>query len=183
MRLTTLIVDDEAAARARLNKLLSGFPEVEVVGEARNGPEAIRLIDDKRPDLVLLDIQMPMINGFEVLKGIQHEPAVIFVTAYDEYALRAFEVHAVDYLLKPYTRDRLKEAIQRVTHSGENDENRVKRIESLLETYNQRESFLDRISVKTKYSYRVLEVEQIDFFRVENGLVFLIYSFNINLVH
>ena len=104
-----LIVDDEAPARALLREYLDGHEEADVVGEAANGFEAVKLCTDLQPDLVLLDIQMPKLSGFEVLELLElrsARPAVIFVTAHDEHALRAFEVHAVDYLLKPILKAR-----------------------------------------------------------------------------
>ncbi|KAB2966730.1 MAG: response regulator, partial [Thermoanaerobaculia bacterium] len=110
-----LIVDDETLARRFLAELLEEVPEVEIVGEAANGFEAVQLAERLRPDLLLLDIQMPKLSGFEVLELLGPEaPAVVFVTAYDEYALKAFEVHAVDYLLKPVDPARLAAALERV---------------------------------------------------------------------
>lgn len=112
--LRVLIVDDEAPARALLREYLGAQAGVEVVSECANGFEAVRAIGELAPDLVLLDVQMPKLDGFEVLELLEHRPAVVFVTAYDEYALRAFEVHAVDYVLKPVGRERLAEALARV---------------------------------------------------------------------
>jgi len=114
-RIRTLVVDDEPLAREGLRLLLAADPEVSVVGEAGNGPEAVRLIREQRPDLVLLDVQMPELNGFEVLAHLAptEVPAVIFVTAYDRYALRAFDIHALDYLLKPFRDDRFHDAVGR----------------------------------------------------------------------
>jgi len=114
--LRVLIVDDEAPARSLLREYLGTHAGVEVVGECANGFEAVKAIAEQRPDLVVLDVQMPKLDGFEVLELVAGEPgapAVIFCTAYDEYALRAFEVHAVDYLLKPFGRERLAEALGR----------------------------------------------------------------------
>ena len=113
-RLRTVLVDDEAPARALLREYLAAHPEVEVVGECENGFVAAREIPRLSPDLVFLDVQMPKLDGFEVLELIAPGPAVVFCTAYDEFALRAFEVHAVDYLLKPFGRERLAEALARV---------------------------------------------------------------------
>src|SRR5512139_327978 len=112
--LRTLVVDDEKLARDRLCGFLHAMDDVEVVGEAANGPEAVALIEDRRPDLVLLDVQMPGMDGFGVLRQLTHRPAVVFATAYDHYAIKAFEVQAADYLLKPISRDRLREAVRRV---------------------------------------------------------------------
>jgi two-component system, LytTR family, response regulator len=107
------IVDDEALARAVLREYLSAMPGVEVVAECANGFEAVKVVAEQRPDLLLLDVQMPKLDGFEVLDLVNRDVAVIFVTAYDQYALRAFEVHAVDYLLKPFSAERLAEALGR----------------------------------------------------------------------
>ena len=113
-RLRAVLVDDEAPARALLREYLAAHPEVEVVAECENGFEAVKKIAELAPDLVFLDVQMPKLDGFEVLELIAPGPAVVFCTAYDEFALRAFEVHAVDYLLKPFGRERLAEALGRV---------------------------------------------------------------------
>ncbi|HKG95743.1 MAG TPA: LytTR family transcriptional regulator DNA-binding domain-containing protein [Gemmatimonadaceae bacterium] len=111
----TLIVDDEALARRGLRTLLRDDPEVEVVGECRDGREAVAAIRERRPELVYLDVQMPALDGFAVIDavGVEAMPAVVFVTAYDEHALRAFEVHALDYLLKPFDRDRFARSLDR----------------------------------------------------------------------
>jgi two-component system LytT family response regulator len=110
-----LLVDDERLARNELRRLLDNFPKINIVGEAANAEEAIQLIDELKPDLLFLDIQMPGKNGFELLQSLEgHVPEVIFTTAYDEYAIKAFEFNALDYLLKPVEQHRLAEAIQRV---------------------------------------------------------------------
>ncbi|HAS43519.1 MAG TPA: DNA-binding response regulator [Microscillaceae bacterium] len=109
-----IIIDDEAPARKIIGQYLGEFPQLSIVKECKNGLEAVESIHQIKPDLVFLDVQMPGMNGFEVLKKLQHIPSVIFSTAFDQYALQAFEVNAVDYLLKPYTRDRFREAVKRV---------------------------------------------------------------------
>ena len=108
-----LIVDDEAPARALLREMLSAEPEVEILGEAATGLEAIKAAAELKPDAMFLDIEMPKLDGFEVLELLDPQIAVVFVTAYDSHALRAFEVHAVDYVLKPYRAERLREALTR----------------------------------------------------------------------
>ena len=113
-KLRTLVVDDEELARKVLRELLLPHPEIEVVAECKNGLEAVKAVSEHRPDLLFLDVQMPKLTGFDVLELIGPEIPVIFVTAYDEYAMKAFEVHAVDYLLKPVGKDRLAAALERV---------------------------------------------------------------------
>ena len=112
-RLRVAIVDDEAPARAILREYLEREPGVEVVAECANGFEAVQAVTSVKPDLLLLDVQMPKLDGFEVLELIERDVAVVFVTAYDQYALKAFDVHAVDYLLKPFGPERLTEALDR----------------------------------------------------------------------
>jgi two-component system LytT family response regulator len=135
----TLIVDDEPLARDGLRLRLAAEDDVEIAGEAVDGPSAVHAIESIRPDLVFLDVQMPGMDGFEVLEATaeKHLPAVIFVTAYDEYAIRAFEVHALDYLLKPVSADRLEEALRRVRKdlAREEDGDIQERLANLLENW------------------------------------------------
>ncbi|WP_336515297.1 LytR/AlgR family response regulator transcription factor [Pollutibacter soli] len=125
-----VIIDDERLARNELKKLLSDYPEIEVVAEAANASEGIQRIDEFNPDLIFLDIQMPGKTGFEMLAELERAPHVIFTTAYDEYALRAFEVNALDYLLKPVEPKRLSDAIQKLEHvdEKEGDEDEVQHV-------------------------------------------------------
>ena len=111
--LRVAIVDDEALARSVLHEYLASLPDVQVVAECANGFEAVKVVSERQPDQLLLDVQIPKLDGFEVLDLVGRDVAVIFVTAYDQYALKAFEVHAVDYLLKPFSADRLAEALGR----------------------------------------------------------------------
>jgi two-component system LytT family response regulator len=113
MSTTCVIVDDEKLARDLLKEYLENFAEIEVLGEADQGTDAVEKIDKLKPDLVFLDVQMPGMTGFDVLEDIEHEPYVIFVTAYDQYAIKAFEKNAVDYLLKPLDEERFRNAVNR----------------------------------------------------------------------
>jgi two-component system, LytTR family, response regulator len=113
-KLRTIVVDDEELARQVLRELLSAREEIEVVAECRNGLEAVKAVAEHKPDLLFLDVQMPKLTGFDVLELVGMDVPVIFVTAYDEYAMKAFDVHAVDYLLKPVGKERLAAALQRV---------------------------------------------------------------------
>src|SRR5262249_11297405 len=125
-----LIVDDEAVARRRVRRLLTSEPDVEIVGECADGAAAGRAVADDRPDIVCLGVQMPELDGFEVVASIAApgRPGIVFVTAFDRYALRAFDVHAIDYLLKPFTRDRFRTALARARHARRGDP----RIDALL---------------------------------------------------
>jgi two-component system LytT family response regulator len=114
MKTRAVVVEDEPIARRQLRDLLAAVDWIEFVGEAADGRSAVRLIDEIKPDLVFLDIEMPELNGLGVLRAIAHEPAIVFTTAYDKFAVAAFELEAIDYLLKPFGRDRLLAALERV---------------------------------------------------------------------
>jgi two-component system, LytTR family, response regulator len=135
MKIRTLVVDDEPLARRRLARLLEAQDGVEVVGVCANGRDAVRAVREESPDLLFLDVQMPELDGFGVLRelGAERMPAVVFVTAYDRYAIQAFEVHALDYLLKPYTPDRLSAAVQRASRQLHRSESATERLAELLE--------------------------------------------------
>jgi two-component system, LytTR family, response regulator len=171
-RIRTLIVDDEPLARQNILALLKGDAEVEVVGEAGSGAEALRAIAKHSPDLLFLDIQMPELNGFDVLERIEAEklPVVIFVTAFDHYAIQAFEVHALDYLLKPFDDARFEKALRQAKAQIEQREiNQLsKRLISLLEDRErpaekpQRGAYLTRLMVKSASRVFFLKVDEVD---------------------
>ena len=166
MSIRTIIVDDVALARERI-KILLNDAELEIVAECANGREAIKAISSLKPDLVFLDIQMPEVSGFEVVEavGVEEMPAVIFVTAYDEFALRAFEVNAVDYLLKPFDEARLQRAVRRAkrevrrpTSAGEMEE----KLRQLLQEVRGEPKYLKRIPVKSARGTTLVLAEEID---------------------
>jgi two-component system LytT family response regulator len=167
-----LIIDDEALARRRLRSMLSKNPALEVIGECANGEEAVLAILGSSPDLIFLDVQMPEMDGFEVLKAIGPEsmPAVIFVTAYDQYALKAFEVHAVDYLLKPFNRDRLGQALSRAMTALQNravgDLNRS--ILALLGKLKESDPYARRLLVKAHGRIHLLPVNDIEWIEADD---------------
>jgi two-component system LytT family response regulator len=163
--LRALIVDDEPLARRRLQTLLKGETDLEIAGECEDGASAVAAIRTLRPDLVFLDVQMPGLDGFDVIELVkpEHCPAVIFVTAYDRYAMRAFDVHAVDYLLKPFARDRLRTAVARaVALAGGRDF--PARLHALIESLRAEQPvrrFLIRAPGRA-YTVRADEVESIE---------------------
>lgn len=144
--LRTLVIDDERLAREELKSVLSEILEINVIGEAQNGDEALKLIKSEAPDLIFLDINMPEMNGFEMLKKLDEIPKVIFVTAYDEYALKAFEVNALDYLLKPIDPERLAEAIEKL--KKESDEEFESSLNPKLDRSSRTLSVEDRVFIK-----------------------------------
>ena len=174
-RLRVLIVDDEEPARLLLREHLATISEVEVVGDAANGFEALRATAEHSPDVLLLDIRMPKLDGFEVVELLgdaPHRPAVVFVTAYEEHALRAFRVHAVDYLLKPVERERLREALSRVpTRPAAADEVATAHSAARVAHAARGGSPLDRVVVRDGASIHVLPVETIDVVEAKDDYV------------
>lgn len=165
-QIQTIVVDDEPLACKRLVKLLKEDEEIAVTDVCANGQEAIKHINNKQPDLVFLDIQMPEISGFDVLQNIdqEHAPFIIFVTAYDEYAVKAFEVHALDYLLKPFNKERFFESLNRAKGTIK-QEAKVEindKIENLLEYLEPSDGSLSRILVKSSGRYFFLKADDID---------------------
>ena len=161
-----LIVDDEPLARERVRRHLRDEPGIEIVGEAGNGREAVSAIEEKTPDLVFLDVQMPEMNGFDVLKALEENkiPAIVFTTAYDKYAIQAFEFHALDYLLKPFSRERFKRAVRHAREQLENSRqsgNIDERLVSLLENLKAKK-YLERIVVKSSGRVFFIKTEEID---------------------
>ncbi|HJQ98890.1 MAG TPA: LytTR family DNA-binding domain-containing protein [Candidatus Polarisedimenticolaceae bacterium] len=128
MRLRVAIVDDEKPARDRMRRLVEALPDVEIVGEAGNVAEAVALVDSARPDLLLLDVQIPGGDGFDVLRQVAHAPQVVFTTAFDHYAVKAFEVKSLDYLLKPVPKERLADAVDRARRSAGREPGEVLRL-------------------------------------------------------
>ncbi len=176
MRIRTVLVEDEPPARERLRNALGEFTEIEIVGEADTGPTALQLIRHTAPHLVFLDVQIPVQSGIEVLKQLEERPEVIFTTAYDEYAIQAFELHAVDYLLKPYGRDRLREAVTRSIERIREPSSGRTNAERLIDYERKRAEYLSRLCVQDGYHYAVLEVAAIDCFKTEEGLVFAVHG-------
>lgn len=174
MRIRTLIVDDEPLARERLRALLAGEADVEVVGECASGEEAVAAIRRAAPDLVFLDVQMPGADGFEVLRGLDPEriPFVVFATAFDEFALRAFEVNALDYLLKPFEEGRFRAALDRARSRMARDAPPFDpRFLSWLEEARRGPEYPERLTVRTGTRYRVVRVEEIDWVEAEDNYV------------
>jgi two-component system LytT family response regulator len=167
-KIRVLIADDERPARMFLKTILDDFAEVEIVGEAENGAEAIEMIKENKPDLALLDLQMPEATGLDVVRLLDKEqmPLVAFVTAYDEYAVQAFEVNAVDYLLKPIEKQRLRETIERVRERLEQTDfrqNETKKLKAVAETYqeNNQAQFIERIPVKHREEIVLVPVKEV----------------------
>src|SRR5262245_10687562 len=169
----TLVVDDEKLARDRLSGFLRGLDDIELVGEAADGVQAVELIGEHRPDLVFLDVQMPGMSGFDVLEALRPDvPQVVFATAYDEYAIRAFDVAAVDYLLKPFARARVAEAVARVRSRLGSTTSTVD-LDALLARLGDRpRDQLSRVPAHAGRRILLLKPEDILWFGVEHRLVY-----------
>jgi two-component system, LytTR family, response regulator len=174
-RIRALIVDDEPLAREGVRLHLEGSPDIQVIGEAGSGEEAVTLIETLRPDLLFLDVRMPGLDGFAVLEAVgpEHMPLTIFTTAYDQFALRAFDAHAIDYILKPYDRERFDRAIERARQQlaarrrAEVDE----RLGSLLEELRAREQYPERLVVRSGGRIVILRMEEIDWIEAASNYV------------
>ncbi|HYN85950.1 MAG TPA: LytTR family DNA-binding domain-containing protein [Pyrinomonadaceae bacterium] len=175
-RLRLLVVDDEPLARDKIRQMARHDPDLEIVGECSNGQEALAAFRELRPDLLLLDVQMPELGGFEVLEALKAEPrqpVVIFVTAYDQYAVRAFEYHALDYLLKPFDRERFEAAVRRAKeHLRERAPNGAvdRRILALLEQL-RTGRYIERLVVKNGGRVYFLETSEIDWVEAEGNYI------------
>jgi two-component system LytT family response regulator len=179
--LRTIIVDDEGPARDLLREYLSGDPGIQIVAECANGFDAVKRIGELSPELVFLDVQMPKLDGFEVLELIDRGPAVVFVTAYDEYALRAFEVHAVDYLLKPFARERLSEALARVRARRAGASSAAPAAgaapapavspEQIAAAARRPGQFLERLLVKEGANVHVIPADRLDYLEAQDDYV------------
>jgi two-component system LytT family response regulator len=172
-KITALIVDDEPLARKFIRRLLENHPSVEIVGECGNGKEAAERIRQEKPDLVFLDVQMPEMDGFTMLETLRAErlPQIVFVTAYEHYAIRAFEIHALDYLLKPFDQQRFDKAMSRVNEKfadREQSRSEQKQIAALLENVRGKTPFLERLVVKTGGRIIFLKTSEIVWIQAED---------------
>ncbi len=174
-KIRTMVVDDEPVARERIVGLLQQEQDIELVGECADGQQAVSAIRQQHPDLVFLDVQMPACDGFGVIQqvGADHMPTVVFVTAYDDYALKAFEVHALDYLLKPFGRDRFQQTLQ---HAREHLERRRagdlgRRLLALVQDIKPQPARLDRLVIKSGGRVFFLRTDEIDWVEAAGNYV------------
>ena len=163
-KIRALIVDDEPLARERIVDMLVGDPDLEIIGECGDGLMAVAAVESHKPDLLFLDVQMPELDGFGVLEAIEQPPVIVFVTAYDQYALRAFEVHALDYLLKPFDRERFDKALQRAKRQIERERAGTmnRELVALLADIKSRPKPLERLVIKAGGRVFFLRVDEID---------------------
>jgi len=173
MKLTAIIVDDEPLARERIRTLLAAEPDIDLLAECANGPEALAAIRRRAPDLLFLDVQMPEMDGFELLRKLEPPPAVvIFVTAFDEHAVAAFEVHALDYLLKPFNPARFRQALARArAQLADKTSDATQRLLALLDSRPKEPAYLSRFSVRDRDRTRFVKVADIDWIEASGNYV------------
>lgn len=171
-----IIVEDERPARDLLRAYLEGYPEVEIMGEYDNGFDGLKAINELQPDAIFLDVQMPKLTGFELLEVLEHQPEVIFTTAYDQFAIRAFEQNAVDYLLKPFSRERFREAIKKLDQRLEAKEQGVQEesgIEKIRQHLAASEEKLHRVVIKKSGKIHVISTNDINFLEAQDDYVMI----------
>ena len=173
---SAVIIDDETLAREITKKYLAGHPDISISAECSNGFDAIKKINELSPDLIFLDIQMPKLNGFEMLELLEKPPVIIFTTAYDQFALKAFEANAADYLLKPYSRERFDEAIQKAFVRLRNKTPQSGLIKKLIEQNEHKNEYLERIVIKNGTLISIIPVEDVNYIEAQDDYV-MIFSF------
>lgn len=173
-----IIVEDERPARDLLRTYIDEFPELEVIKECDNGYDGLKAINELKPDAIFLDVQMPKLTGFELLEVLEHNPEVIFTTAYDQYAINAFERNAVDYLLKPFSRKRFKEAVLRLNSRLEANEGGAKEessIEKIRQHFADSDEVLHRVVIKKSGKIHVISTGDINYLEAQDDYV-MVYT-------
>jgi two-component system LytT family response regulator len=173
MKIRTIIIEDEKLARSRLKRMLAQYENIEILGEAQNGQEGIELIEKFQPDLIFLDIKMPLLSGFEMLTKLEKSPYIIFTTAYDQYALQAFEENTVDYLLKPISSEKLDRAISKINKIFVKGTQFPFDLAKLLQSIKSKTDVIKRFSVKVGDRIFLIADQDIHFFHAEDKYTFL----------
>ncbi len=171
MKIRTIIIEDEEPARILLKNFLSSFSEIEFSGEFADGFSGLKAINEMKPDLIFLDIQMPKLTGFEILELTEHKPVIIFTTAYDQYAIKAFEANATDYLLKPFTRERFGEAVEKAIKKLKNNDNEEKNIKSVLKTMDEKPELISRIAIRSGSKIHVISADDMVYIEADGDYV------------
>jgi two-component system LytT family response regulator len=175
-KIRALIIEDEAPARELIKFMLKDHPDIEVAGECGDGFCGAREIKEKHPDLIFLDIQMPKLTGFELLEVIDEKPEVIFTTAFDQYAIRAFELNAVDYLLKPFSKERFDDALAKAIGRIGKESEEPDRIEKLVTTASGAEGYLTRIVFRKGAGIKIIPLNSVSYLAAEDDYVMIYYS-------
>jgi two-component system, LytTR family, response regulator len=171
-----LIIDDEEPARNLLKAYLKNQDSFELIGEAGDGFSAVKAINEQKPDVVFLDIQMPRLTGFEVLELIEHQPVVVFATAFDQFAIKAFEANAVDYLLKPFSKERFLLALDKAKAKLASVSASTTEISKIVKTIDENPEYIERVAVKSGNKVHVVAVQDIQYFEAEGDYVRIVTS-------
>ncbi|MBN1598502.1 MAG: LytTR family transcriptional regulator DNA-binding domain-containing protein [Bacteroidales bacterium] len=172
-KIRSIIIEDEELGRELIKNYLKDRNEIEIVYECENGFEGAKAIQEQKPDLVFLDIQMPKLNGFEMLEILDNKPEIIFTTAYNQYAIQAFELNAIDYLLKPFSKERLLGALEKAVNRIVNQQPQNEKVEKLIQ--HPLDEIIERVVVKTHYKIHVIPVEKIRYLEAQDDYV-MIYT-------
>jgi len=170
-KLKTIIIDDEKLARDIVKRYAAKIDMLEIIEECGNGFDGIKAINSQKPDLIFLDIQMPKLNGFEMLELLEEKPKIIFTTAFDQYALKAFDVNAIDYLLKPFSEERFAEAVNKVLKEQTDANN--ERVEKLKSHIDEEIEFLDRVIVKQNQKINIIPIDKVSYFEAQDDYVMI----------
>jgi two-component system LytT family response regulator len=173
MSLRALLIDDEQPARDVVKYYLKDFDEIEILGEFSAGFSGLKAIQELKPDLVFLDVQMPKLTGLELLDLLEQPPLIIFSTAYDQYAIKAFEMNAIDYLLKPYSKERFAQAVQKAIAMAASGVKQDMPVQNLVKTLDENPEFLLRIAVKSRHKVSVIPIEDIVYLEAEGDYVMI----------
>ncbi len=168
----TIIIEDEEPARDIVKRYLQSFPEIEIIGEYADGFSGVKAINELKPDLLFLDIQLPKLTGFELLELVEHWPVIVFATAYDQFAIKAFEMNAVDYLLKPFSADRFATSVQKAKEKILTND-RKQETEKILNSVDDQNEILDRVVVKTGSKIKVIPIESVSYIEAQDDYVMI----------
>ncbi len=168
-----LIIDDESLARAVVKSYVKNIPSIKLIGECSNGFEAIKKINEDKPDLIFLDIQMPKLTGFEMLELIDDPPVIIFTTAYDQFAIKAFEVNAADYLLKPFSAERFNEALEKAYFHLNNNEKPANLVKNLIDEKDNSDEILERVVIKDGPKITIVPAQNIKWIEAQDDYVMI----------
>jgi two-component system LytT family response regulator len=179
MKLRTILIDDEPLALKRLQRLLKKYDEIEIIAEASDGEKGLGLIEEHKPDLIFLDVEMPLMTGFEMLSKLKHQPKVVFTTAFEDYAIKAFEENSIDYLLKPIETERLDKTIEKLKriNPGEQQNSLPGQISALLNSIQPKKE-IRSIPVRTGDKIQLIKTEQIVYFEAKEKFVFIVTADN-----
>jgi len=172
-KIRTLLIEDEEPARNLLRAFLESFDEIDIIGECADGFSGLKAINENYPDLIFLDIQMPKLTGFEMLELLDTLPEVVFTTAYDRFALQAFELNAVDYLMKPFAKQRLRQAVDKVVERFKSKKSGVPDVRKLVESVHDKTQSIDRIVVKSGSKIHIIPIETIEHLEAQDDYVMI----------